>query len=152
MKKYDVYCGLFWLIMAIFVSGTSLLKLRLGSLKYPGPGFFPFLIGLLLLFLSLNIIIPAMKEWQRDHTFKEWPSFSIKTLTTLAILFIYAIFLEFTGFFIGSFLLLLYIFKVPAGRKWWVSILMTAIVTCLSYYLFGVILKAQLPKGTFNIG
>ena len=83
MKKYDTYCGLFWLVMALFVSVTSLVKFGLGTFRYPGPGFFPFLVGLVLLFLSIGMIGTAMKERAKSLNFKEWPSFHKNVSATL---------------------------------------------------------------------
>lgn len=151
MKKYDIYCGLFLFVTAIFVIGASL-KMGLGDVGSPKPGFFPFLVGFLLFFLSLGIIILAVKERPKNRTFKEWPSLSVSVLLTLAVLLVYAVSLEFLGYIVGSFFLFLYLFKVPAGKKWVFSILMAIVVVSLSYYIFGVLLKSQFPKGIFNFG
>ncbi len=151
MKKYDIYCGLFWLMVALFVIGTSI-KMGLGDIGSPKPGFFPFLVGVLLLFLSLGIIVLAVKDRYEDRHFKEWPSFRVNVLLTLAVLILYAISLEFLGYIIGSFLLFLYLFKFPAGKKWRFSIIVTILVVSLTYYFFGVLLQAQFPKGIFRLG
>jgi len=151
MKQYDIYCGLLLLATAIFVIGASL-KMGLGDVGSPKPGFFPFLVGFLLFFLSLGIIILALKERHKDPTFKEWSSLRVSVLLTLAVLIVYAISLEFLGYIVGSFFLFLYLFKVPAGKKWVVSIFMAMVVVSLSYYIFGVLLQAQFPKGIFHLG
>ena len=151
MKQYDIYCGLLLLATAIFVIGASL-KMGLGDVGSPKPGFFPFLVGFLLFFLSLGIIILALKERHKDPTFKEWSSLRVSVLLTLAVLIVYAISLEFLGYIVGSFFLFLYLFKVPAGKKWVVSIFMAIVVVSLSYYIFGVLLQAQFPKGIFHLG
>ena len=151
MKKYDIYCGLFWLVMALFVSVTSLLKFGLGTFRYPGPGFFPFLVGLLLLFLSIGIIGTGMKERVKSLDFREWPSFHKNILTILLVLFAYAFSLESLGYVLGSFLLFLYLFKFPAGKRWWVSMGLSVLVVSITYYFFGVLLKTQFPKGILNI-
>ncbi len=151
MKKYDLYGGLFWLLMAIFVSGMGV-KFGLGTLSYPGPGFFPFLVGLILLCFSFGMIIIAFKERSKGPEFKEWPSFGKGVFVTLAILFAYAFSLEYIGFIIGSFFLMFYFFKVPGARKWWFSTTATVVTIALTYYFFVVLLKAQLPKGLLEMG
>ena len=97
MKKYDIYCGIFWLAMALFVSGTALLKFGLGSFRYPGPGFFPLLIGLLLFFLSIGMIGTAMKEKLKSPDFKRWPRFHKNVPITVLVLLAYALSLETLG-------------------------------------------------------
>jgi putative tricarboxylic transport membrane protein len=151
MKQYDIYCGLFLLATAIFVIGASL-KMGLGDVGSPKPGFFPFLVGFLLFFLSLGIIILALKERHKDPTFKERSPLRVSVLLTLAVLIVYAISLEFLGYIVGSSFLFLYLFKVPAEKKWVFSIFMAIVVVSLSYYIFGVLLQAQFPKGIFHLG
>ena len=147
MKKYDIYCGLFWFALASFVFGASLLWYGFGNLSYPAPGFYPFLISSFLLCLSLIMIIGALWYGKKNPDFTEWPSFGRNVPLTMAVLLAYAFSLEFLGYLVGSSLLLLFLFKVVAARRWWVSILMTAIVAFISYGFFVVLLKSQLPKG-----
>lgn len=151
MKKYDLYGGIFWLCMAIFVSGMGI-KFGLGTPSYPRPGFFPFLVGLILLGLSVGILVLTLKEKYKEANFSESPFFGKKVFFTLAILLAYSFSLEFLGYVIGSFLLMLYLFKVPGAQKWWFSTLVTVVLIALTYYFFGVLLQAQFPKGVLNIG
>jgi len=76
----------------------------------------------------------------------------VNVLLTLVVLILYTISLEFLGYIIGSFLLFLYLFNVPAGKKWGTSIIMTIGVVSLIYYFFVVLLQAQFPKGIFRLG
>jgi hypothetical protein len=151
MKKYDLYGGLFWLLIGLFVSGMGI-RFGLGTFSYPGPGFFPFLVGLILSSLSLGILILAVKERSQDAHFTEWPEFGRNVFITLAVLFTYSFSLEYLGYIIGSILLMIYLFKVPGAQRWWFSTLVTVVTIALTYYVFGVLLQAQFPKGSLNIG
>jgi len=151
MKRYDIYCALFWTVMAIFVIGVSL-KLGLGTLGYPAPGFFPLIVGFLLLGLSLLLIIMAGHEGKKNPNFKEVPVFPRNVWINCAVMLAYSFFLEFLGYIISSSVLMLYLFKYPGSRQWRSSILITIIVVSLTFYFFGVLLEAQFPKGIFKIG
>jgi hypothetical protein len=151
MKKYDIYCGLFWMAMAIFVIAMAL-KFGLGTLRYPAPGLFPLLVGLLLLCLSLLLIAMSVRAKKQATHFKEFPSISKKVVFNCGVLFCYSIFLESLGYVIGTALLLLYLFKFPGARTWKFSILITVIVVGFTYYFFGVLLQAQLPGGFLKLG
>lgn len=151
MKQYDIYCGVFLSATAIFVIGASL-NMGLGDVGSPKPGFFPFLVGVLLFFLSIGIIVLALRERYKDPTFKDRSLLNLSVLLTLAVLIVYAISLEFLGYIVSSFFLFFYLFKVPAGKKWVFSIFMAIVVVSLSYYIFGVLLQAQFPKGIFHFG
>jgi putative tricarboxylic transport membrane protein len=146
MKKYDLYCALTLLLVSIFVSAMSL-RFGLGNLGSPGPGFLPFLIGLLLGCISFFMIIMAYGGNHKGHALNDRPSFGRKVLPTLIILFAYAISMERLGYIIGTSFLLLYLFKVTGSRKWFTSILITLIVVSMTYLFFGVLLSAPLPKG-----
>ncbi len=151
MKKYDIYCGVFWLVMALFVCVISLLRFGMGSFGYPGPGFFPFLVGLLLFFLSIGMIGTALKEKLKGRDFNQWPPLHKSVTITLLALFAYAFSLEALGYIVGSFLLFIYLFRFPSGKRWWVSVVLSILVVAITYYFFGVLLHAQFPKGIFNI-
>ena len=149
MKKYDIYCAGFWMLLAIFEVCLSL-KLNLGSLKYPGPGFFPIIIGVVLLFLSSLLLIMAARGKKTPH-YNQFPPFPGKVWLICALMFVYSFLLEFFGYIASTTLLLFYLFKYPASKKWGEAILMSAIVVILTYYFFGVLLDAQFPKGIFKI-
>lgn len=151
MKKYDRLCGLFWLVLAIFVVWTSI-SIGLGNFSYPGPGFFPLLIGTILGILSIVILILARKEKTKDLSYAQWPDFSKNVPTTMIALFVYAFLLEFLGYIVGSLLLMFFLYKVVSSNKWRSSITITLLVIFLTYVIFGVLLKSQFPKGMLGIG
>ena len=137
--------------MALFVCVISLLKLGLGSFGYPGPGFFPLLVGLLLFFLSIGMIGTALKEKLKKPDFNQWPPLHKSVTITLLVLFAYAFSLEAIGYILGSFLLFVYLFRFPSGKRWWVSVALSIVVVAITYYFFGVLLQTQFPKGILNI-
>jgi hypothetical protein len=152
MKKYDLYGGVLWLFIAVFVSAMGI-KFGLGTFGYPGAGFFPFLVGLILFVLSLGMLLWAIKEGRgKKANFTEWPFFKRKVFYVLAILFAYSFSLEYLGYILSSFFLMFYLFKVPGAQKWWFSIAFTTAMIAITYYFFGVLLQAQFPKGVLNIG
>jgi len=147
MRKHDIYCGFFWLLLSLFVGGISLLSLGLGTLSYPAPGFYPFLISVMLLCISLILVVRAFMGQGEDPNYYQWPSYGRNVPITLGALLAYALVLEYLGYIISTSLLLVFLFKVTASRNWMVSLLMTAIVIIVSYYFFVVLLQSQLPLG-----
>lgn len=147
MKRYDVYCGVFWVLFGLFVSGVSLLDLGLGSFSHPDPGLFPFLIGMIMSLVALASIISAMAAGRKDPAFGKWPLFSGNIPITIAVLCVYALVLEYLGYLVSTSILLLYLFKFSASRNWRMSLLMTIAVMSVSYYFFVVLLQSQLPGG-----
>jgi putative tricarboxylic transport membrane protein len=149
MKRYDIYCALFWILLALFEVCLSM-KLSPGTLKYPGPGFFPIIIGAFLLFFSLLLIIMVARG-EKPSDYYTIPPFPGKVWLICALMFGYSFLLEYLGYIISTALLLFYLFKYPASKKWGPALLMSAVVVILTYYFFGVLLDAQFPKGILKI-
>jgi putative tricarboxylic transport membrane protein len=147
MKKYDLYCGIFWIGLSLLMGGISVLRLSLGTLCYPAPGFYPFLVSALLFCISLILIVRVFMDRKKDPDSGQWPSFGRNVPITMGALLAYALILEYLGYIISTSLLLVFLFKVTASRNWRVSLLMTAVVMIISYYFFVVLLQSQLPMG-----
>ena len=146
MKKYDLYGGLFWLLIGLFVSGMGI-KFSLGTFSYPGPGFFPFLVGLILSCLSLGILILALKERSQECTFYRMARFRQESLLYLGrfsslILFLWNIW----AISLAPFLLMLYLFKVPGAQKWWFSTLGYGGDHCSDVLFFWSLAAGPIPQ------
>jgi K+-sensing histidine kinase KdpD len=71
----------------------------------------------------------------------------IPIFSTVGILLIYAFFLEYLGFNLTTFIVMLLIFTQVAGISWFTGIVESFIVTGVCYLIFGYLMKIQLPKG-----
>jgi putative tricarboxylic transport membrane protein len=143
----DLASGLFWLAIAIFVSLEGFTRLKLGTLRQPGPGFFPFWSGLLLGTLSLILLARSLKSREQlGFGATQWPAL----LLVLGALLAYLLFLETLGFVIVTFLFLLLLFRF--GKTGWIkSTAGSVIATSLAYALFRLWLQVQLPRGLFGL-
>jgi putative tricarboxylic transport membrane protein len=143
----DLISALVWLAIAIFVSFEGFANLKLGTLRHPGPGFFPFWAGLLLATLSVITLVRSLKLSDRlAFTAIPWPAL----LLVLGALLAYLLFLETLGFVIVTSLFLLLLFRF--GKTGWIQSGAGAIVaTLLAYALFTFWLRVQLPRGLFGL-
>jgi putative tricarboxylic transport membrane protein len=143
----DLTSGLFWLAIAIFVSLESFTNLKLGTLRQPGPGFFPFWGSLLLGTFSLIVLLSSLKSRERLGSGDfPWPAL----LVVLGALLAYLLFLEPLGFVTVTFVFLFLLFRF--GKTGWIKSAAGAIVaTSLAYALFSFWLKVQLPRGPFGL-
>lgn len=143
----DLTSALFWLAIAIFIAFEGFIHLKLGTLRQPGPGFFPFWGGLILGTLSLVLVVRSLKS--REHfSFGAipWPAL----LLVLGALLAYFLFLETVGFVTVTFLFLLLLFRF--GKTGWIKSGAWALVTtALVYTLFQRWLNVQLPRGLFGL-
>ncbi|MCX5914790.1 MAG: tripartite tricarboxylate transporter TctB family protein [Deltaproteobacteria bacterium] len=141
------------LFFFILLSGAICFEsynLGLGTLSNPAPGLFPFLTGAILGFLSILWLVINLLPggpWG-------WLNISIswgRVVPMLGGLFLYSIILDFLGFALATFLLVLALLK-GIERKSWVSSSMVAIgISIFSYIVFRIWLRVQLPEGFLGI-
>ncbi len=150
MKRYDQISAIFWVLFATYICVESL-RMPLGTWRDPGPGFLPLGSGLILGALSLVCYLQARLRKSEEPEDPWYPREKGKNLIlALVALFAYVIFLEALGFLLGSFLLLLFLFRGIESQKWMVSIGGSALASFLCYVVFQLWLQTQLPKGVLG--
>ena len=122
-------------------------SLKVGGLHNPGPGFLPFYTAILLGLLALISLLQTLKESEGSAS-EIWGGIQFgKLAILLGTLFLYVFLLDRLGFLLGTFLLLLVLFRIvePYG---WKTILLSSLLTIGGMYLFFVILlESRLPRG-----
>ncbi len=147
MKNNDQRSSLFWLVIGLAIALYSA-KYGLGKFSSPGPGFMPFLSGLVLAGLALVVFLQQLskgsKEKLRDlWAKKNWPTI----MMVMGALVLYTIFFRFLGFLLDTFLLTAFLLRVMEPLSW-KKVLAGAIGAAIgSYAIFQLWLEAQLPKG-----
>lgn len=147
MKKNDEISSLVWMSLAAYICIESI-RLPVGSWRDPGAGFFPLLSGIFLGFLSGLAFVKARLQKQKEsgetwYSKDKWKSL----ISVLVVLFGYAFLLEIFGFLLSTFLLLIFLFRGIEPQRWVVAIGGSALASILSYAVFQLWLKTQLPKG-----
>ena len=156
MKKRDLLSSFLWMgFGALFLVGS--LQQGLVRKGIPGPGFLPFIAGIVLIALSLMILISAlgnkeeeMEAVERRKFFPERDSLK-KILFTLIFLFAYVISLEYAGYLLATFLFMLLISRRIESHSWKTLFILAISTAILSYLLFVVLLEVQLPPGILGI-
>lgn len=145
MSKADRISGIFWLIFSVFISIESY-NLGLGSLLKPGPGFFFFWTGVLLGIMSLVVILRSRRLGEAKE-----PIFGkiniVKILLVLILLFLYALLMEKIGFILVTLGLFILLLGMIEKKRWAFTLFASFVVTLITYLIFEIGLKSQLPKG-----
>ena len=127
-------------------------RLRVGELASPGPGFFPFWLGILLCMASLALLAGSLGRGggrtPGKYVAAATPSGTRKVVGTLLGLAGYAIAFEPLGFAPATFLFLLFLYRVVEPRRWRAAIAGSLIITVISYTLFQL-LRVPLPSGAW---
>jgi putative tricarboxylic transport membrane protein len=143
MRRFDG-SALFLLFFSFFICLESC-RMGLGTLSAPGPGLFPFGAGLV---LGLLCLIPMLRSSLREETSERTGSAGkYKILFVLCALIGYGILLEWTGFLVTTFALLIFLLKVIVPQGWTRVLCSALLSTLISYVIFEICLRAQLPRG-----
>jgi putative tricarboxylic transport membrane protein len=142
-----LYCNLFWVLFSV-ITCVEAYRLNLGTVHEPGPGFFPFGAGFIMLILSLAALLQSrakkqkVEETSRQETFRWWNILIILTAITA-----YALSLEKIGFLINTFLFMCLLLKVVEPQTWKTAIIGGLITTLAANLVFNIVFRTQIPKG-----
>lgn len=130
---------------------TSSLKLGIGSMKAPGPGFGGFLASVLLFVLSLvTLVQESTKSTEEEKLGLGWENVSRQCIITVALCG-YALSLETLGFLVAGFFLMWIMFLVDSPRKWHIHMFTAFIVINVSYLVLCKLLQVIFPAGIFRL-
>jgi putative tricarboxylic transport membrane protein len=142
--------SLFLLLVALAVLLGSV-KLGLGTVGSPGPGFLPFLAAVVLAIASgIHFLSSLFSKVQRPKgavanlwTGAKWR----KVIYAVLALVVYSIFFEDLGFIVSTLLLMIFMFMVMEVKHWYTVLIGGALVSLISYLVFQKLLAIGFPVG-----
>ncbi len=151
MKKYNLISSLMWMTVGILFCIGSI-GLGLGGLREPGPGFFPFVMSFCLITFSLIHLISSLRKGGESKLSSPggvWPGKEglKRVLPIIFMLFIYVIALKYLGFVLTTLLFMILLLRFVEPRRWLAVFLIASLTTALSYGVFQLWLRADLPAG-----
>ncbi len=150
MRIGDRISGVSALLFSLFVMKESY-GLDLGTLYAPDSGFLPFVsaltLGVLALFLLLSSFLRPIQAGAKQGDISFNRPRLIKTSYVIISLFVFAIFLNTIGFLICTMIFLAFLLKAVEPHKWSVVLTLAISVSLISFVIFDVFLKTQLPRG-----
>ncbi len=147
MKHVRLYCSLFWMLFSFFVCEQAY-RLKLGEVRKPGPGLFPFCLGAVMFLLSVIALFQSLGRMGEMHKGTDGERFRWWNIVViLAAIVAYALTLETVGFVIDTFLFICLLLKVVDPQSWKTTLLGGAISAVAADLVFNVIFRAQIPTG-----
>lgn len=141
--RADQIAGLM-IALAGCCAGWETLKLPLGSLDEPGPGYMPLILATLLIALGLTVALAGKKSQPLAQI--RWPelrhAFAIFATCVFAALAI-----EPLGYRLTVAIMLIFLVGVIEKKKPLPVLLLAAAMSLGSYWLFATLLKVPLPLG-----
>ncbi len=144
--------ALVWLAIAIIICVSSY-RLVLGSFHNPGPGLYPFLAGAIMgvaCLVYLAELRGTASGKKGKPLWEDWRRLS-KMGIAVFVLLAYAVGMNYLGFLISTLLFLIILLRTIGNQRWSVVILESLLASGISHLLFQVWLRADLPKGIFQI-
>jgi len=153
VKKFPLYIIVFWIALGIFISVYAY-RLGMGRLSEPGPGFMPFWLGVIVSALALYKLISSLKGEQEGTDNKAfrttgWSSSHSKLVFITLTLLVYALFLEWLGYIIITFLVMILLLRL-SGYTQWVRIIIYATIIVGTSYLMFEYLGVDFPAGVLS--
>jgi len=126
------------------------LRLSLGDIHNPGPGFVPFFLGLSLAILSsLSFLAPDI-QIQGDAFWNNWQR-GKNILFIFTGLVIYLWLFDILGFYFGTFLLIIFLMNL-AGEKGYKRCILVSVLTMVTIYIvFSKLLIIPFPRGILGL-
>jgi hypothetical protein len=147
----DIASSIFCLILGLFYLIYSL-EYPAGNVANMQPGFFPRLIGMVVIGLSGGAFLSSLKQWGRTKPTALWEGLQWKNLVSAAMaiagIVLYLVFLNAIGFLAASFLLVFSLARIMGGRSWILNALSGAVTSGLMYWAFWIVMRVPLPLGT----
>lgn len=149
--KRDLLSSFCLLVLGVLMAFESA-RVSIWSRAGPQEGFFPLLISVIIIGLSLLIFVKSLilarreRREIKDKQMKEEVS-AFRVSSYIMLMLLYALLIEWVGFLIASALFLILVLKYIERQGWWITILMGSVSVIISYFLFVYFLGVPLPMG-----
>lgn len=146
MRRWERIAATFLIVLGVGASAIAY-QMGFGTLHHPGSGFFPFWLSLALALVSF-IYFLTQRGPDLDRVSLWSKETLIRPVLAAAVMFLFALSMDWIGFFSSTFLLFL-AWLILVERERWVTIGLVSILgTASLYIIFSLFLKVPLPKGS----
>ena len=129
---------------------TQARGLRFGTIAAPGPGFFPLCLAMALCLATIGLIVQAWRVAPGATVAPAAGGRRFAVVGTLVSLLVYALVLEWAGFPLATFGLLVFFFRALQRQSWLVVVTGSLATSLLAYLVFKTWLRVNLPGGLFH--
>lgn len=150
MRSQEVIPSVVWMIIGVIICVASV-PLKLGLWRHPGPGLFPFLVGCGMVLVSTYQVIAQLLKESESVKFWPYPGGVKRMIGLLLVLIFYAVTLKYLGYMLCTFVFFIVLFRTLGQKGWKYAILTSMTVSVISYMVFQIWLKINLPKGPLGL-
>ena len=143
-KEWALYALMLLIGVAVIVDSS---QLTFGSIRYPGPGFLPCFAGATLAILSCYCMVKGLLIKKKVKLFDHSIMGVVIVVTSLIL---YVLVLRSLGYFLATFVLLVFLFKTGGFRRWAFVVLGALLTVSINYLVFSYWLSIRFPKGVLG--
>ena len=151
MKHVSAIGTGFWFLIGGVLTGWSV-KYPVGGIANPGPGLYPLVLGLLLMFLSLVLLAQELKAGlSKGGVAGLTVSSRLKKVGYVIGVLIAAIFVfEWAGYLVTIFSFMFLLALAGGVQRWKKGLVISILTVGGVYVVFVVLLEQELPHGFFG--
>ena len=143
--------AVFWIALGTTIAVWSS-TFPFGNLEDPGPGYFPFSMGVIIAVIGIVLFVQSRKVGKANSPSQPSSPVSRGPAVRRVVLYLAAmvgctVFLETLGFALAMFLMILFMMRTIAPQRWRTAVFYSLICALGSLFVFKVLLKTQLPSG-----
>jgi hypothetical protein len=146
MRRASIIASISMIILSIFVIMESLKFKTAGASLTLGPGFYPRLLSVLLILLSICIIVISLRS--KDDA--KLVLINNRVLSGIVIIIGYGIVFNILGFVLSSMIMFALISKAMGGSNWKIILTNSILIPVGIYLVFNNFLRVPLPWGLFE--
>lgn len=151
MKRVDLIAAAALAALAGYILFESR-QLNFGSMRVPHTGFFPRVLGILLAVMALAELVRALRRSApvlagEKIAAEGW----FRIGATLATMLGFALVLEWLGFLLATFVLMVLLLRAIEAPRWSKVFIFALMTSLFSYGLFAWLLGVPLPAGILGI-
>ena len=146
MRRWERIGAAFLIFLGVGAAAIAY-RLGLGTLHHPGSGFFPFWLSLVLAFVAF-IYLLSQRGPDSERVSLWSKEFLLRPALAAGVMFLFALAMDWIGFFPSTFLLFLAWLILVEREKWLTIGLVSILGTASLYIIFSLFLKVPLPKGS----
>jgi putative tricarboxylic transport membrane protein len=145
-NKRDVISSVVLILVGLVVIVWSI-RLQVGTLLRPMPGFFPFLVGFGIIVLSLILLVQGwLGRTTASKAYGRWQ----RPLIMVAGLAVYSIILDPLGYILSTIFIAAITLRILGVMSWKVIGASSVVLSVLVYFLFTRLLGVELPAGVLS--
>lgn len=148
MARGDAWSAGALALLAIFAL-TQALRLEVGSLARPGPGFFPLVLSAAL-FVVAVVLLARSRRADGAPAIPREPIARGRLAATVGALTAYVLLFERLGFIPATVGMLAFLFAALARYRWPIALGAALVVTTAAWVLFDTWLHVRLPAGVLG--